>query len=118
MNAYLIDYLERDFQDFVFANIKKDAEQKFLAVKSTFGSKLKYPDESNIRIKRCKKLDNCEKLLKLQMAEKLITVFGSYRSVLEEAVAVALIYGLNDDSEGDAKWAILNLKILKARVMK
>jgi len=39
----------------------------------------------------------------LQMAEKLITVFGSYRSVLEEAVAVALIYGLNDDSEGDAK---------------
>ena len=28
--------------------------------------------------------------------------YFNYRSVLEEAVAVALIYGLNDDSEGDA----------------
>ena len=69
MNAYLIDYKARDFQDFVFAETKESAEQKFLAGKSAFGSKLKYPDESNIRIERSKKLDNCEKLSKLQMAE-------------------------------------------------
>ncbi|MCT6902920.1 MAG: hypothetical protein M3Z48_06770 [Lactobacillus sp.] len=73
MKAYLIDYKDRDFQDFVFAETKESAEQKFLAGKSAFGSKLKYPDESNIRIERCKKLDNCEKLSKMQMAEKLIS---------------------------------------------
>lgn len=76
MNAYLIDYLERDFQDFVFAETKESAEQKFLAGKSAFGSKLKYPDESNIRLERCKKLDNCESLSKMEVAEKLITDLG------------------------------------------
>ena len=72
MNAYLIDYRDRDFQDFAFAETKESAEQKFLAGKSAFGCKLKYPDESNIRIERCKKLDNCEKLSKMEIAEKLI----------------------------------------------
>ncbi|MCT6891684.1 MAG: hypothetical protein M3Z87_18850 [Lactobacillus sp.] len=73
MKAYLIDYQDRDLQDYVFAETKESAEQRFLAGKSAFGSKLKYPDESNIRIERCKKLDNCEKLSKMQMAEKLIS---------------------------------------------
>lgn len=76
MNAYLIDYKDRDFQDFVFAETKESAEQKFLAGKSAFGSKLKYPDETNIRIERCKKLDNCENLSKMEMVEKLITELG------------------------------------------
>ena len=76
MNAYLIDYKDRNFQDYVFAETKESAEQKFKAGKSAFGSKFKYPDETNIKIERCSKLDNCEKLSKMEMAEKLITELG------------------------------------------
>lgn len=76
MNAYLIDYQDRDLQDYVFAETKESAEQKFLAGKSAFSSKLKFPEETNIRIERCKKLDNCESLSKMKMAEKLIMDCG------------------------------------------
>lgn len=78
MKAYLIDYQDRDLQDYVFAETKESAEQKFLAGKSAFafGSKLKYPDENDIHIERCRKLDDCENLSKMEMAEKLITELG------------------------------------------
>ena len=68
MNAYLINYQDRDLQDYVFAETKESAEQKFLAGKSAFafGSKLKYPDENDIHIERCRKLDDCENLSKME----------------------------------------------------